>query len=100
MARKYDGVIEAVRYRNGQIVMVRAYERRGAAFSDRVLIERKALVEKLQQGRKFVTGARVQFRAGTFTVGRDVSLVEARDRAWISTHPAAAHDDLEGVPVF
>ena len=28
MTKKVDGVIEAVRYKNGQIVIVRAYERR------------------------------------------------------------------------
>jgi hypothetical protein len=32
MAKKYDGVIEAVHYKNGQIVVVRAFERRGATF--------------------------------------------------------------------
>ena len=41
MAKKVDGVVEAVRYRDGQIEVVRAYERRGAAFSDRLLLTRK-----------------------------------------------------------
>ncbi|MFN8424915.1 MAG: hypothetical protein U0X87_01470 [Anaerolineales bacterium] len=41
MAKKPDGVVEAVRYKNGQIMMVRAFERRGSSFSDRVFIERK-----------------------------------------------------------
>ncbi len=35
MAKKFDGVIEAVRYKNGQIAVVRAFERRGTTFSDR-----------------------------------------------------------------
>ena len=50
MAKKFDGIIEAVRYKNGQIVTVRAYERRGATFSDRLLIERKDLLERLKTG--------------------------------------------------
>jgi len=50
MTKKVDGVIEAVRYKNGQIVIVRAYERRGATFSDHVLLERKTLLERLQKG--------------------------------------------------
>ena len=35
MAKKIDGIIEAARYKNGQITVVRAYERRGASFSER-----------------------------------------------------------------
>ncbi|MDP1779148.1 MAG: hypothetical protein Q8K73_02630, partial [Anaerolineales bacterium] len=50
MAKKIDGVIEAVRYKNGQITWVRAYERRGATFSDRVLLDRKTLLQRLQKG--------------------------------------------------
>jgi hypothetical protein len=44
MAKKFDGVIEAVRYKNGQVEVVRAFERRGAAFSDRILIPRRELL--------------------------------------------------------
>ena len=50
MAKKHDGIIEAVRYKNGQIVMVRAYERRGSSYSDRVLIDRKDLLERIKNG--------------------------------------------------
>ena len=47
---KYDGVIEAARYApDGRILMVRAYERRGATFSDRVLLDRNTLVEQLKK---------------------------------------------------
>ena len=46
--KKFDGVIEAVHYsRGGQIDFVRAYERRGVTFSDRVLLNRKTLLERL-----------------------------------------------------
>ena len=68
MAKKFDGVIEAVRYKNGQIVVVRAFERRGAAFSDRVLVDRKELLERLKKGQKFVIGKRRELMAGTFEV--------------------------------
>ena len=53
MAKKYDGVIEAVHYKNGQIVVVRAFERRGAAFSDRVMIGRNELLDRLKDGKTF-----------------------------------------------
>ena len=57
---KFDGVIEAVRYRGGKIELVRAYERRGATFSDRVLLDRAALLDRLKKGKRFVTGQRTE----------------------------------------
>ena len=99
--KKYDGVIEAARYsRKGQIEFVRAYERRGAAFSDRVLLDRKTLLELLKTKKRFVTGARREFLAGTFTFGRNVSLVARDGREFVSTRADATEDTLEGVPVI
>lgn len=100
MAKKLDGVIEAVRYKNGQIVIVRAYERRGATFSDRVLIERKELVERLQKGQQFAVGSREEFRASTFKLGPELKLVKHDGREWIATRPDATSDLLDGAPVF
>jgi hypothetical protein len=100
MAKKIDGVIEAVRYKNGQIVMVRGYERRGPTFSDRVLIERKTLLERLQKGKQFVTGSREELKASTFKTGRQLMLVKQGDREWIATHSDAKNDELEETPVF
>ena len=76
MAKKYDGIIEAVRYKNGQIVVVRAYERRGAAFSDRILIDRKEFLELVKKGKQYVTGSRTEFMAGTFEQGKPVKQAE------------------------
>jgi uncharacterized protein YjhX (UPF0386 family) len=100
MSRKPDGVIEAVRYKNGQVQMVRAYERRGATFSDCVLIERKALLERLQQGRQFVLGSRKNLHASTFNLGLAVVLAKQDGHEWIATRPDASRDELEGAPVF
>lgn len=100
MPIKPDGVLEAVRYKNGQLLMVRAYERRGATFSDRVLIERKALVERLQKGELFFLGSRENLRASTFNLGRAVLLSKKDGHEWIATRPDAARDELEGLPVF
>ncbi len=100
MARKINGVIEAVRYKNGQILMVRAYERRGATFSDRVMIERKTLLERLQKGEKYVVGEREALRASTFKLGADVLLVKRDGREWIATRSNAMQDELERTPVF
>ena len=48
---KYDGVIEAVHYAaDGQVEWVRAYLRRGPAFSDRIMLDRQTLIEDLKAG--------------------------------------------------
>jgi hypothetical protein len=100
MAKKFDGIIEAVHYKNGQIVTVRAYERRGASFSDRVLIERKDLLERIKSGKKFLTGTRKEFWAGTFEEGKPVQVVNRDGKDFISTRNEAEHDELEQVPVY
>jgi len=100
MAKKVDGVIEAVRYKNGQIVMVRAYERRGSSFSDHLLIPRRELLERLKSGKKFVIGSRKEFMASTFEAGRSVQVVSRDGKEFISTRETADHDELEQAPVF
>jgi hypothetical protein len=94
---KYDGVIEAVRYApDGKIMLTRVYERRGAAFSDRVLLDRPALVERLKKGLKFVTGQREIFLASTFETAKSVQLLGES----ITTEMGGEHDLLEDVPLF
>ena len=100
MSKKYDGVIEAVRYKNGQIVLVRAFERRGAAFSDRVLIERKELLERLKDGKKFILGSRKPLMAGTFEEGKPVKIVSHDSKDFISTRDGADRDELEQALIF
>ena len=100
MAKKFDGVVEAVRYKDGQIEVVRAFERRGAAFSDRVLIERHELLERLKKGKKFVTGQRKELLAGTFETGKPLQIVSRDGREFVSTKDSADRDELEQVPVF
>lgn len=100
MAKKIDGVIEAVRYKNGQIVSVRGYERRGFTFSDRVLLDRKTLLERLQKGQQFVAGTRQDLLASTFTLSKPILLVKADDREYIATKENVTKDELENVPLF
>jgi hypothetical protein len=97
---KYDGVIEAVRYKGGKIDMVRAYERRGATFSDRVLLDRSELLDRLQHGKRFVTGQRKELLASTFDVGKPVNLVGQDGNAVVTTLAEDHEDRLEGVPIF
>ena len=98
--QKFDVVIEAVRYKNGNIEVVRAYERRGATFSDRILLDRKTLLERLKDGKRFVTGQRKQYLGSTFDVGKSVKLVGQDGKQVVTTLPNADHDELEGVPAF
>jgi hypothetical protein len=101
MAKKFDGIIEAVRFKNGQIVVVRAFERRGAAFSDRILISRKELLERLKKGQSFVIGKRKEFLAGTFEIQeKPVKIFDRDGKEVISTRSNAEHDELEQAPVF
>jgi hypothetical protein len=98
----YDGVIEAVHYSSdGQIAWVRAYERRGAAFSDYVLIDRSRLIEKLRQGKRFVLGKRIERQAGTFEISVPVRLIgQGNDAVLVCDHIQHKQDHLEGVPAI
>lgn len=100
MSKKIDGVIEAVRYKNGQITMARIYEKRGATFSDRIMVDRKVLLERIQKGLQYVTGSREELLASTFTTGKSILLVKNNDREFLATQPNATNDELEGVLVF
>jgi hypothetical protein len=100
MAKKFDGVIEAVQYKDGQIIVVRAFQRRGAAFSDRILMARQELLDRLKDGRKFIVGQRKQYMAGSFEEGKPVYVVSRDGRDYISTRKDADRDELEQVPVF
>lgn len=100
MAKKIDGIIEAVRYKNGQIVTVRVYERRGASFSDWMLIDRKDLLERIKNGKQFLTGSRKEFWAGTFKEGKPVKLVSREGKDFISTRDGSDRDELEETPFF
>lgn len=101
MAKKFDGVIEAVRYKDGQIEVVRVFERRGAAFSDRVLLTRREFLERLQKGKNFFVGKRREFLASTFEVQeKPVQVLDRDGRQIISTRAEADHDELEQAPVF
>lgn len=99
---KFDGVIEAIRYApNGEVDVVRCYERRGPTFSDRVIINRKTLVERLKSGKKFVLGMPKPLLASTFQVGLPVKLAKSEGHEVLYTvHPDNHRDDLQGALLF
>lgn len=101
--KKYDGVIEVVRYTpEGKIETVRIYERRGPTFSDRVLLNRAELLVRLRAGKKFAVGVRKEFLASTFDIKNEVHLAGSRSQETIiAGNPQTAdRDDLQGVPLF
>lgn len=101
MAKKFDGVIEAVRYKNGQIEVVRAFERRGATFSDRIMLTRNELLERLKKRQNIVVGKRKEFLASTFDAqAKSLQVVNRNGKEIIATRGDADHDELELAPVF
>jgi len=103
MARsKVDGVVEAVRYLpEGQIEVVRVYERRGPTWSDRILLTRQQLIDRLKSGQTYVIGQRMKLLGGTFETGPAVRLSGPADRPVLVTDQNNSdRDDLRGVPVI
>lgn len=99
---KYDGVVEGVRYKpNGEVDWVRAYERRGAIFSDDVLIPREALLQKLKAGKKFMVGRRLVDLGATFEVSAPLRVSSSGGRdVLVTADQASDRDHLPGVPVI
>ena len=99
MARnKIDGVIEAVRYSpDGSINVVRTYVRRGLVWSDHILLDRTDLVERLNNGKRYVIGDRKANFGSVFNTAAAVHL--AGGHIFTEGEPGA-RDLLTGVPVF
>jgi hypothetical protein len=99
---KYDGVVEAVHYTpDGKIAWVRAYERRGSAFSERRILDRDTLVNRLREGKRYVAGKRVPYLGSTFEVSEALHLVANNGNELLVTgERQAGEDDLKGVPII
>jgi hypothetical protein len=98
MAKKLDFLIETVRYApDGKIALVRGYERRGATYSDRVLLDRVTLIERLQKKQRVAVGTRVKLMASTFDIKAEVQYAAGRDAVTSATD--GAQDQLDA-PLF
>jgi hypothetical protein len=74
--KKADLVIEAVHHkRDGQIDYVRAYQKRGAAYSDCFLMKRRELVQLIVDGLLVEIGQRVPSMGNTFSTRASVGLL-------------------------
>ena len=100
--RKIDGVIEAVKYTEDKSIdWVRFYERRGYAYSDRLILDRKQLIERLVAGELFYTGQRTQYKGNTFNTQKKVITEDRNGNLVVLTQGTETdHDHLEGVPVL
>ncbi len=99
--RKIDTVVVAARYAPGEgmLTKARAYERRGAVWTDWLIIDRSALLERLEAGKRVVTGVPRDL-PGDFQVLSSVRREQRHGRVWIvSGQGTAAGDDL-GLPLF
>lgn len=99
--KKVDGVIEAAHFTSdGRLAWVRAYERRGPTWSDLVLLDRAALVQRLKARKRFYVGTRREFLASEFDLGEPMRLVEFyRGEALVVGGGYARQDRLQGIPV-
>ncbi len=81
--------------------MVKAYERRGPAYSDSVLMDRQTLIDRLKSRKRFFTGRRLHQLGGTFQLGAPVRLVKSGGQETIVCGAqTGARDFLENVPIF
>ena len=100
--KKYDGVVEAVRYTpEGKVKFVRIYMRRGPTWSDIMLMTREDFVSVLKSGKLVMAGKRVEYLAGTFEVSKRVEMKgqDGQEILYVS-QPSGGRDNLEGVPQF
>jgi len=97
-----DLIIEAARLKpNGQLEFVRAYHRRGATYSDCVLITRNELLEQLLKGKVVATGQRMHLLASTFIKIMPVRVAPSANRLIITSgNLGAAQDDLPETPIL
>ena len=99
---KYDGVVEAAHFRpDGQLDWVRVYERRGAVFSDRIVLSRDVFARQLKAGKHYMVGERILNLGGKFNVSQPVRLYNPDGRQVIVVgNTQATKDELNGVPII
>lgn len=100
--QKFDGVVVAVHYTgDGRVEWVRAFERRGSAFSDHVLVARQQLIDKVKKGMRYYVGERKEYLGGTFETSEPVRVItrDGRDVLVVGDRESEK-DNLEGVPLI
>jgi hypothetical protein len=100
--KPYDGVIVAVRYtQQGEIDWVRAFERHGFVFTDRMMMRRDELVKRLKAGKVFKTGVRLIYQGNDFEVKEDIRWIEKNgDGVIVAGKASSDHDSLGQLPII
>jgi len=100
--KPYDGVVVAVRYTSqGDIDWVRAFERRGFVFTDRINLNRESLTARLKAGKRFKTGARKTYQGNDFEVYDDIQIIEKNGSSVIvAGQQSAERDALGDLPII
>jgi hypothetical protein len=102
ISRKADMVIVAARYdaASGCLTLAQAYERRGAVWTDVLLLDRDALLARLSSRRKVFAGAPRGQVPGDFTVRGEIRIQAGNRRAWLALGNTRVEQDDLGIPVF
>lgn len=100
--KKFDAIVEAAHFQpDGKLAWVRAYLRRGAAYSDHVLLDRGALIERLRAGQNIVAGRRIPMMGASFETSSKLQLVQLAEGEFISMAGGTdTGDHLAGVPII
>ena len=100
--KSYDGVVVAARYTHqGKIDWVRAYERHGFVFSDRVMMDRETLVGHIREGKRFKTGERMAYQGNDFRINADIRLIENDgDSVIVAGEMLSKQDSLGNLPII
>ena len=98
----YDGVLEAAHFKpDGQLDWVRVYIRRGAIFTDRIMLSRQELADQLKEGKRYMLGERIINMGGKFNVSQPVRLVKLEGKeVLVVGEKGQAKGELVGVPVL
>jgi hypothetical protein len=102
VAPKYDGVVVAVHYKpDGEVEWVRTFLRRGAVFSDYIMLDRQTLIEHINSGKKYFTGQRIKYYGANFDLGEPVRVVKKNGKEILVVgNKQAEQDDLEPLGVI
>jgi hypothetical protein len=102
-SKKVDGVIEAAHFGpDGRLAWVRAYERRGPTWSDVVLLDRAALIQRLKARKRFFVGQRRKFWASEFDLSTPLRLAQTAHGNFLVTghgNLEIPQDQLEDIPL-
>ncbi len=100
--KKIDGVMEVVHYQpDGMVAWVRGYLRRGATWSDRVILKRDELVKEIKTGKKMMIGQRRALWASTFDVSAEIQVKKWDEKEVLTIMAASSEkDQLGDLPVI